>query len=163
MPPRPQNSHYRLTATRGAELCRAALLFALVSGCREQEVDADPARVVEAFVDRMRAVHGDPEKGLLALELLGKEARANLEERAARASAAAGRPVSPGEMLAPSRLSLAFEPVEYRAENRGRWSRVTVLGANPAVERVEVRCELEAEGWRVQLDLPPLPLIERSR
>lgn len=144
-------------------LQRAVVLLALTAGCREQSVDSDPARVVEAFVERMRAVHGETEDGLRAIELLAADARANLSERAARASAAAGRPVSPGEMLAPSRLSLAFEPVEYRAETRGRWSRVTILGANPAVERAEVQCQREAEGWRVLLELPPLPLIERSR
>jgi hypothetical protein len=111
----------------------------------------------------MRSVHGEPESGAKALELLAKDARANIEERAARASAAAGRPVHPGEMLAPSRFSLAFEPVEYRAETRGRWSRVTILGANPSVEHAEVQCEREPEGWRVLFELPPLPLIERSR
>lgn len=121
----------------------------------------DPARVVEAFVDRMRAVHGDPAKAALVLELLAKDARANLEGRAARASAATGRPVAPGEMLAPSRFSLAFEPTEYRAEVRGKWSRVTILGANAAQEHVEVQCAREDGGWRVVLDPPPLPLIEK--
>jgi hypothetical protein len=129
--------------------------------CREPTVDAEPAMVVEAFIDRMRAVHGDPAKALSALELLAKGARTNLEERAARASAAAGRPVTPEEMLAPSRFSLVFEPVEYRAETRGKWSRVTVYGANAGQERFEVTCALEEQGWRVVVDPPPLPLIER--
>jgi hypothetical protein len=143
-------------------LGHVALALALfLSSCREPPVDADPARAVEAFIDRMRAVHGDPDKAELAVRLLTQEARANLEERAARASAAAGRPVSPGEMLAPSRFSLEFEPVDYRTETRGRWSRVTVLGANPAEERAVVHCFREEQGWRVAIEPPPLPLIEQ--
>lgn len=151
------------TKSGRASLWATAAVLGTCFGCREQSVDSDPARVVEAFVDRMRAVHGQVENGTQALELLAHDARKNVEERAERASAATGRPVEPGEMLAPSRFSLAFEPVEYRAETRGRFSRVTILGANPAVERVQVQCEHEAEGWRVMLDLPPLPLIERAR
>lgn len=138
----------------------AALALSALAGCREDGVDTDPARVVEAFVDRMRAVHGDPERGNLALELVSKDAAENLRERAERASAAAGRPVTPAEMLAPSRFSLQFEPVDYRAEIRGRWSRVLVTGANPKVEVAEVHCYLEGESWRVVLDLPPLPPIQ---
>ena len=137
-----------------------AVALSFATACREDEVDTDPARVVEAFVDRMRAVHGDPERGNAALELVSKDVAENLRERAERASAAAGRPVTPAEMLAPSRFSLEFEPVEYRAEIRGRWSRVLVTGANPQVEIAEVHCYLEGEAWRVVLDLPPLPPIQ---
>lgn len=131
-----------------------------VGGCQQQPLDQDPARVVEAFIDRMRAVHGVPERGRLAFELLWSKARENLEERAARASAASGRPVTASEMLVPSRFSLAFEPVDYRAEIKGHWSRVAVIGRNPQEQLVEIDCYREEEGWRVVLDLPPLPPIQ---
>jgi hypothetical protein len=131
------------------------------AGCGEQPVDTDPARVVEAFVDRMRGVHGNPTRARMAFDLISAKGRANLEERASRASAAAGRPVAPEEMLAPSRFSLTFEPVRYRAEIKGKWSRVIVTGSNPDRELASIRAVKEEPGWRVELDLLPLPPIQK--
>lgn len=128
--------------------------------CEQRAVDEHPETVVEAFIERMQAVHGDPERGRRALELLWKEGRDALEERAGRASAAAGRSISPEEMLAPSRFSLRFQPRRLKAESKGNWSRVTVTGDNPT-EVAEVHCVKENDRWRVVLDFPKLSPIER--
>lgn len=137
-------------------LCSAIALM----GCREEAIDSTPERAVETLVQRMQSVHGDPVLGKAAYELLATSSKENLVERARRASAASGRPVSPEEMVAPSRFSLRFEPEEFQAEVQGRFARVTVTGQDPSRELVEVRCVREQEGWRVILDLPPPPPIE---
>ena len=92
---------------------------------------------------------------------VASEGRKNLEERAQRASAVSGRPVAPEEMLVPSRFSLMFEPQSYVAEIKGKWSRVTVTGSNPKLELAEIACVKEEGRWRVALQFPPLPPIEK--
>jgi hypothetical protein len=64
-------------------------------------------------------------------------------------------------MLVPSRFSVNFEPLHYSAEVKGKWSRVKVTGANPARELAEIPCLKEEGGWRVAIQFPPLPPIER--
>lgn len=134
----------------------------LSSGCGQDSNDAAPERVVEALIERMRSVHGDPERGRRALELLSRDSKANLVERAERATAAAGRAVQPEEMLVPSRFALRFEPHRYSSEVRGDYSRVTVLGDLPN-EVAEVHCIREEGHWRVVLDWPALPIIEKRQ
>jgi hypothetical protein len=136
-----------------------AITLALLGSCRREAVDAAPETVVEAFIERMRGVHGDPERGLRALNLVWAEGRKAIEERAERATAAAGRTVRPEAMLAPSRFSLRFEPQRVSVETRGDWSRVTLFGASPS-EVVEVPCVREDGAWRVVIDFPALPPIE---
>jgi hypothetical protein len=136
--------------------CLAA--FALWA-CDPDRGSSTPVEVVQAFVERMQGVHGDPKSGLLAIELLAKEPHENLSERARRATAAAGRPVTPGEMLVPSVFNLAFVPRSYTAEVRGDYARITVLGPSPT-DRAEVHCVKEEGHWRVHLDLPALPPIQ---
>lgn len=136
------------------------LLSMHLLACEKEPVDATPVGVTEEFIERMRGVHGSPERGRLALDLVWSEARAALEERAARATAAAGRSVLPEEMLVPSRFSLRFEPRRMTAATKGNWSRVTILGDNPS-EIAEVHCVQEDGRWRVVLDLPPVAPIQR--
>jgi len=107
----------------------------------------------------MRAVHGDPVKAQLAVDLVWQGARENLEERARRATAAAGQPVAPGEMLVPSMFALAFEPRTFTSEVRGDYARVTVLGRTPT-EFAEVHCVREKGHWHVILELPALAPIQ---
>jgi hypothetical protein len=64
------------------------------------------------------------------------------------------------EMLVPSRLALRFEPRRFSAEVRGDHSRVTILGDLPN-EVAEVHCIREDGHWRVVLDWPALPMIEK--
>lgn len=108
----------------------------------------------------MQRVHGDPEKSKAAFELLAAEAKANLSERARRASAAVGQVVKPEEMLAPSRFYLSFTPRTWSTQRGPGWAIVTAFGESPK-ERREIRCVLEDDGWKVLLDLPELPPMER--
>ena len=138
-----------------------ALSLLGASACREREEDS-PERAVQEFVDRMQRVHGDAEKSKAAFELLAAEARANLEERAKRASAAVGQVVRPEEMLAPSRFYLSFTPRSWSTREGAGWAIVTAFGES-ARERKEIRCLREDDRWKVVLDLPDLPPIERRQ
>lgn len=132
----------------------------VTAGCSQPRADANPVQVVQTFIERMRAVHGDPTRAQLAVELLWSGARENLEERARRATAAAGQPVSPGEMLVPSVFALSFEPRTFKAEVRGDYATVTVTGRSPN-ETARVHCVLEDGHWHVIVELPALPPIQR--
>jgi hypothetical protein len=138
----------------------AALFCASLSGCARQASDDTPERAVQEFVDRMQRVHGDSSKSKAAYELLAAPARANLEERAKRASAASGRTVTPAEMLAPSRFFLSFQPRSWNTERGTDWAVVTAEGESPS-QRKQIRCVREQGHWKVVLDLPELPPLER--
>ncbi|HYQ44367.1 MAG TPA: hypothetical protein VER11_20430 [Polyangiaceae bacterium] len=131
------------------------------TGCEAEANDSSPERVVREFVDRMQRVHGDPRSARLAYELLWVDARRNLAERAKRASAVAGREIAPEEMIAPSHFSLAYRPKKMTARTDGDWSEVTVTGESASSQRQTVKCVREDGHWRVVLELPPLPPIQR--
>ena len=141
----------------------AAVLLAVglaQMGCEAEAKDSSPERVVQEFINRMQRVHGDPRASRLAYELLWVDARRNLAERAKRASAVAGREIAPEEMIAPSHFSLAYRPKKLTARTDGDWSEVTVTGdANSAPHTI--KCVREDGRWRVVLELPLLPPIQR--
>jgi len=117
--------------------------------------------VVQELMDRMQRVHGDTRAARLAYELLWADARRNLAERAKRASAVVGREIAPEEMIAPSHFSLAYRPKKLSSRVDGDWAEVTVSGeSSTALPRV-VKCVREDGHWRVVLELPPLPPIQR--
>lgn len=141
---------------REAVFCLALVALA---ACDRDQGSSTPVEVVQTFIERMQSVHGDPQSGTLAYELLAKDSRDNLAERARRATAAAGRPVTPGEMLVPSVFNLTFVPRSYSPEIRGDYARITILGPEP-LDRALVHCVKEEGHWRVHVDLPALPPIQ---
>ena len=144
---------------RLASALLALSLFPL--SCEAEAKDSTPERVVQEFMDRMQRVHGDPRAARLAYELLWVDARRNLAERAKRASAVAGREIAPEEMLAPSHFSLAYRPKKLSARTDLDWAEVTVTGEPNATQPHVVKCVREDGRWRVVLELPPLPPIQR--
>jgi hypothetical protein len=141
---------------------RWSLSFGLAAAlaCSQHSEEANPERVAREFIDRMQGVHGDAQKSKAAYDLLAAEARAKLEERAERASAALGRVVKPEEMLAPSRFYLSFQPRTWSSREGPGWAVVTVEGESSR-ERSEIRCLNEQGQWKIVLDLPDLPPLER--
>jgi hypothetical protein len=132
-----------------------------LAACKSESVDVRPDRTVEEFVLRMQRVHGDPKSARPAFDLLWSEAKRNLAERAKRASAVVGRKVAPEEMLAPSRFSMRFTPRRYDARVDGDWAIVTISGEVADAQRHDVKCVREDGMWRVVLDLPQLPPIQK--
>jgi len=139
----------------------AVLGMVALSACQNEPVDARPERVVEEFANRMQRVHGDPKAAREAYDLLWADARRNLAERAKRASAVAGRKIAPEEMIAPSRFALRFKPRHYESRTSGDWAIVSVTSDAPEAERQEIKCVREDGSWRVVLEIPPLPPIQK--
>ena len=138
-----------------------SLASTVLTGCEAEANDSTPERVVQEFIDRMQRVHGDSHAARLAYELLWADARRNLAERAKRASAVAGREIAPEEMIAPSHFSLAYRPKKVTARVDGDWAEVTVSGESSTAPPHVVKCVREDGHWRVVLELPPLPPIQR--
>jgi hypothetical protein len=136
------------------------VLTPVISACEPEAKDATPEGAVQEFIERMQRVHGDTRAARLAYELLRVDARRNLAERAKRAGSVAGREVAPEDMLAPSHFSLAFRPKKLTSRIDGDWAEVTVYGEDSSLQRT-VKCVLEDGHWRVALELPPLPAIQR--
>jgi hypothetical protein len=149
----------RRVALRRAVWLLATPLFATLVGCEEEASDGEPERVVSEFIQRMQRVHGERKAARAAYDLLWSDARRNLAERAKRASDVAGREIAPEEMLPPSRFSLHHKPRHFDMRIDGDWAEVSVTGEDGAVDRV--KCVREDGKWRVVLELPPLPPIER--
>jgi hypothetical protein len=136
-------------------------LALLVLACRRESVDEDPEHLAREFIVRMQRVHGDQKNARAVFELLWSPAQKNLTERASRASALAGRKVAPEEMIAPSRFTLRFEPKRISVTTSGDQAVVTVQGDPPLRETREIRCVREDGRWRILLDLPVLPPIQK--
>jgi hypothetical protein len=137
----------------------AALSLLANGACEAEPSDVDPERAVAEFIERAQRVHGERRSARAAYELLWSEARRNLAERAKRASDVAGREIAPEEMIAPSRFSLHHNPTRYEARIDGDWAEVTVT--SEAAQVNTVKCVREDGRWRVVLELPPLPPIEK--
>jgi len=111
----------------------------------------------------MEASDDDPHAIRDAYALLGPSARANLEERAARASRLEGHHVEPWDMLAEGRFGLKFRPKAMVARVSGDAAVVEVTGDEPLSEHALVHCAKETTAWRVEPELPPVPpLVKRD-
>lgn len=146
---------------RGPVVLALSLAVAASIGCSRKPADLTPEGALREFLERMDHVDGDPAHARSAYDLLAESTRANLAERARRASAATGRPVPPEEMIAPSRFALRFRPRQMHAHVVGPRALVEVTGIDPDTERAEVPLVLEDGRWRVELVLPALAPVER--
>jgi hypothetical protein len=63
-------------------------------------------------------------------------------------------------MLAPSRFFLSFQPRSWNTEHGPDWAVVTAEGESPS-QRKQIRCVREQGHWKVMIDLPELPPLER--
>lgn len=137
-------------------LCSAS---ALSSGCAPRPANATPEGAVREFIDRMRAVGGEPAAAKAVFAVFSKRTRQNLAERAQRYSAASGKTIGPEAMIVPSRFTIRFEPQRMTSTVVGSHALVEVIGLK-SDERAKITCTFEDEGWRVDLELPPLPAVQ---
>jgi hypothetical protein len=137
---------------------RAAAVLGLslvLASCSRPAPDATPDGALRAWLEHMEGSQDDPRAAREAYRLLGSQARANLAERAARASQMQGRRTEPYELLAAGFFGLEFRPEAMKAVVAGDHATVEVTGDHGA-ERVQVTCVHEAGGWRVEPELPPV-------
>ncbi|MFO0552146.1 MAG: hypothetical protein U0271_27415 [Polyangiaceae bacterium] len=140
-------------------LSRRALFGAavlLVGGCSREAPNATPEGAVTALIEHLRRLDGGAAEAKAAFDLLSKDTQDNLIERAQRYSAASGKHIAPEMMLAPASFTERFEARQLVSEIRGGYAVVRAKGLLPE-ESAEIHCVYEREGWRVHLDLPPLP------
>ena len=138
-------------------------LLAAFAACSRPPADSTPEGVVRAWLDHMEAWSDDPKEGHEAYALLGPAARANLEARAGRASQVQGRRAEPYDMLAEGRFGLKFRPKTMHSNIVGDRATVEVTGDDPGAEHATLRCVREANGWRVEPELPEAtPLQKRG-
>jgi hypothetical protein len=132
-----------------------------LAACARKPVDITPEGTVRDLLDRIDRIEADPVEARAAYGLLSARTKANLVERARRASTTSGREVPPEEMLAPGRFALRFEPRKMHARIAEGRAVVDVVGIDPETDRAEVPCVLEEGRWRVEIPLPPLPPVEK--
>jgi hypothetical protein len=137
-----------------------ALLFSLAN-CTRKPADLTPDGAVRELLDRIDRTEADPAETHAVYELLSSRTKANLTERARRASTTSGREVPPEEMLAPGRFSLRFEPRKMHVRVADDRAVVDVVGIDPETDRAEVPCVLEDGRWRIEIPLPALTPMER--
>ena len=112
------------------------------------------------FIEKMETSADDPQAMREAYALLGPRARANLKERAERASRGQGKRFEPHEMLAEARFGLRFRTKSMATRIEGEEASVEILGESPD-EKATVKCVRENGAWRVELDLPDVNKPER--
>ena len=134
----------------------------LAVACSRPAPDATPEGAVRLWLARMEEAADDRRAASEAFALLGPKARANLEERAARARRVHGRQVEAYEMVAEGRFGLRFRPLTMSSTRNGDDAMVEVVGGAPQ-ERATLRCRFDGTGWRVEPSFPDLtPLAHRE-
>lgn len=143
--------------TNGTRRSAIVLVFLLLStllfGCSRAAPDATPEGVVRLWLDKMEAAAEDARAMKEAHALLGPRARANLKERADRASRGQGRRYEPHEMLAEGRFGLRFRPKTMSSKVEGDDAWVEVRGDGPD-DHATVKCTREGNAWRIEPELP---------
>ncbi len=130
--------------------------------CSRKPPDGTPEGAVRHLLEQMARAEANPAETRTVYELLSSRTKANLVERARRASAATGREMPPHEMLAPARFSLRFNPVHMHARTMADRAIVDVSGIDPDTDHAFVPCVLEEGRWRVDVPLPAVtPLDHR--
>lgn len=138
----------------------AALVAALAIACSRSAPDSTPEGALRLFIEKMETSSDDPTAMKEAYALLGPHARANLKERAERASRGQGKRFEPHEMLAEARFGLRFRTRTMTTRIEGDDATVEVMGEGPD-EKATVKCARENGAWRVELDLPDVNKPER--
>lgn len=138
--------------TRRTALGLVATLF-FTAACTRAAPDATPEGVVRLWLEKMEGAADDGQAMKEAYLLLGPRARANLKERADRASRGQGRRYEPHEMLAEGRFGLRFRPKTMASRIEGDDATVEVKGDGPD-EHATVKCTREGAAWRIEPDLP---------
>jgi hypothetical protein len=143
---------------------RAPFAFGLliVSACSRAPQDATPEGVVKLWLERMETSTDDPRASHDAYLLLGPRARANLEERADRASKMQGRQATAEQMLAQGRFGLKFRPKSMTSSIHGTDATVDVVGSDAANEHAVVQCDQENGAWKIEPDLPEVAQLHRQ-
>ena len=130
----------------------AALAVSLLAGCSHPPPDSTPDGAVRLFLDDIEGASSDPRLMRAAYDLLGPAARANLAERARRATFLPGQTVQPYEVLVG--FGLAFRPKAMRPAIVGNRATVEVFGADPQNERASIICVKQGAVWRIEPALP---------
>lgn len=152
----------RRAPVRGLAL-RLGLPLAIfaTAGCDARRVDATPESAVRELTERLRALHGDRASSTAVYELLSAATKESLQARSRRYGAASGKNIAPAAMLAPASYLERWSTREMSTKIVGAHALVELRGRT-ADERAEVRCVYEDGGWRVVIDLPPLPEVRVS-
>ena len=129
-----------------------ALAVSVLAGCSRPPPDSTPDGAVRLFLDDIEGASSDPRLMRDAYDLLGPAARANLAERARRATFLPGQTVQPYEMLVG--FGLAFRPKAMRPAIVGSRATVEVYGADPQNERASIICVKQGPVWRIEPALP---------
>jgi hypothetical protein len=135
-----------------ARVFAGIVAVSLLAGCSRPPPDATPDGAVRLFLDDIEGASSDPRLMRAAYDLLGPAARANLAERARRATFLPGQTVQPYEILVG--FGLAFRPKAMRAAKVGSRATVEVTGADPQNERASIICVKQGEVWRIEPALP---------
>lgn len=153
----------KVPAFRMSTLRMALFVLAscFVAACSRTPVDATPDGALRAWIDKMENGGDDPHAMSDAYRLLGPRARANLKERAERASRGQGRRYEPYEMFAAGRFGLNFRPKSMTSHAFGDTAVVDVRGESEG-ERAEVHCVRENDGWRIEPELPEVSTPVRA-
>ena len=139
----------------------ALALICAFAACSRPAPESTPEGALKMWIEKMEAQAGAACPPREAYAMLGPQARANLTERAERASRAQGRRIEPHEMLAQARFGLKFRPRSLKATITGDLAEVRVTGSAPEIEQAVVRFTREGAIWKVEPELMPLASAQK--